>query len=143
MILADLRSHLLSFVDLTNKIGDRVYINRAPDKTPTPYMIVSMVSGDVPYSLQGEVGTVQPMIQIAVWERDPNGPFKADQVAELVRDKLSGWRGNWGDTFVCDCSLQSEPIALEEPPEDGSGNWWHAVNQDYKVTHRRAIPSLS
>jgi hypothetical protein len=143
VILPALRTHLLSFTDLTNKIGARVFINRAPDKTPVPYILISSFAGDTPYSLQGEVGIGQPMIQVAVWDRDPNGPDKVTTVVELVRDKMSGWRGEWGDVFVCDCSLQGEPILNSEAPDDKSDNWWHSGNLDFQVTHRRPVPSLS
>ncbi len=143
MILADLTTHLLSFTDITNKIGNRVYINRAPAKKATPYIILGTVSGDTPYSLQGEIGVTQSLLQVTVWERDPNGPFKANEVAELVRDKVSGWRGNWDQTFVSDCSLQGEPFDLTDPPDDKSDDWWHGVQMDFKVTHRRSIPALS
>ena len=143
MILADLRTHLLGFVDLTTEIGDRIYINRAPQKAPNPYVIVSIVSGNTPYTLAGEIGVVQSIIQLSAWSRDPNGPFQASKVAALLRDKLSHWRGNWGDTFVNDCSLQGEPLDLADEPIDKSDNWWHGVQQDYQVTHAFSAPTLS
>lgn len=143
MILADLQSHLLGFADLTTHIGDRIYAKRAPNNAVPPYIILSRVSGTTPYSLAGEIGTTQTIVQVAVWDRDPNGPWKADRTASIVRDKLSGWRGNWDDTFVSDCSLTSEPVELEEAPDDGSDNWWHSISQDYQVTHAQAVPALS
>lgn len=143
MILADLRTHLLSFVDLTTKIADRIYISRAPRGAKPPYLILSRISGTPQYSLSGEVGVTQAIVQVTAWARDPNGPFVANVVAELVRDKLSHWRGNWGDTFVSDCTLENEPIDLSEVPNDGSDEWWHGVDQTYQVTHRRAVPTLS
>jgi len=143
MILADLRTHLLSFTDITNKIGTRVYINRAPEKTPTPYLIISRTSGTPQYSLDGEIGKAQSMLEITAWDRDPNGPYKANVIGDLVRDKLSGWRGNWCDTYVDGCTLEGEPIDRDEIPNDGSSDGWHAVDQTYQVTHSSPVPTLS
>lgn len=143
MILHDLKTHLLGKVGLTSKIGERIYINRAPDRTAFPYILASVVSGQPAYSLAGETGTAQPIIQITAWARDPNGPFQADQVAELVRDKISGFRGSWGNTFVSSCILQNEPLGYSEEPDDDSDNYFHAVQADYMVTHGRAVPTLA
>lgn len=143
MILHDLKAHLLDKVDLTSKIGDRFFVNRAPERTEFPYILASVVSGQPAYSLAGETGTTQPIIQITAWARDPNGPFQADQVAELVRDKISGFRGSWNGTFVSSCILQNEPLSYSEEPDDDSDNHFHAVQADYQVTHGRAVPALA
>lgn len=143
MILADLTTHLLTFVDLTTKIGDRVYSNRAPRGTASPYILLGLVGGNPYYTLSGEAEVAQPTIEVACWATDPGGAYAANEVADLVRSKISGWRGEWGDTFVCDCSLESEPFDLVDEPPDGSDNWIHGVTQTYRVTHRRAAPTLS
>lgn len=143
MLLGDLKTHLTGFTDITDKIGERVYINRAPSKTRTPYVIVSTVSGEPQYALSGEAGIAQAIVQVSVWDQDPNGVFVADEVAELIRDKMSGWRGSWGDTYVSGCTLTNEPTAYGDNPADSSDDWWHTVQQDFRVTHRRAVPTLS
>ena len=143
MLLADLRAYLAGFPDLTEHVGSRMYASRAPDRAEAPYLIFSTISGDTPYSLQGEIGTTQTLIQIAAWARDPNGPFLASTVAGIVRDKLSHFRGNWADRFINDCHLTNEPTEIPDEPDDGSDNWYHAVTQDYMVTHAQAVPTLA
>jgi hypothetical protein len=100
----------------------------------------SMTSGDL---VDGEIGKAQSMLEITAWDRDPNGPYKANVIGDLVRDKLSGWRGNWCDTYVDGCTLEGEPIDRDEIPNDGSSDGWHAVDQTYQVTHSSPVPTLS
>ena len=143
MLLGDLIEHLKTFTDVTNEVGDRLFINRAPTRASWPYVIVSRYGGDTPYSLAGEVGTTETAIQIVTWAKDPNGTLQADNAASAIRDKLSGYRGLWGERFINACTLENEPTDLTDDAGDGSNDDWHGVSQDYRVTHAQGLPTLS
>lgn len=144
MILQDLRDYLMQSVNVADATGGRIYTNRAPRGSAWPYVLISVVSGDTPYSInQGEIGTTQTVVQVAVWAKDPNGPYQAQTVAGVLRNRLSGYRGTMGGRFVFDCVLSSEPSDLADEPGDSSDDWWHGVSQDYRVTHTQSVPTLT
>jgi hypothetical protein len=143
MILADLADYLTNKQDIHAIVEGKVYANRAPRHASAPYILLGRVSEQTPYSLAGEIGITQAIVQVACWASDPGGPYAASELAELVRDKISGYRGDWGSTFVSDCSLVSGPVEIQEAPDDASDNWFHAVSMDFMVTHAREVPSLT
>lgn len=142
-IIAELATHLRSKPSLTTLIGNAVYSKRAPHGVGNRYVLLSKFGGDPKYSLTGEVGTTHSILQVSCWARDPNGAVVANQIGDAIRNLISGFRGEWGDTFVSDCSLTSEPTEQDEAPDDGSDRWWHGVSQDYRVTHAQFVPALN
>lgn len=143
MIVADLAKYLKGKPSLTTLIGDAVYSKRAPGNAGNRYVLLSKFGGDPKYSLTGEVGVTHSIIQASAWARDPNGAVVANQIGDELRNLLSGFRGEWGDTFISDCSLTSEPTEQDEAPDDNSDRWWHGVSQDYRVTHEQFVPALN
>jgi hypothetical protein len=142
MIVGDLAAHLLTKEPITRLVGDAIYARRRPRTSNAKrYILLGRVSGSPQYGLTGEVGNTQTNIEVACWALADNGYALAEELAAVVRDQISGFRGEWSGTFINDCTLQSEPYDIEEAPADASDTWAFAVRMDYMVTHAQPEPS--
>ncbi len=151
MIEDTIITYLKGFTDLTERVGDKFFLLRAPrmhfdssgremDMRP-PYIVISRVGGDTGQQLGGETGAAQAILQFTAWASDPNGPKEADTVFELIRDKLSGYRGTVGGVLISEATLLGEPSTYAEEPEDDSDDWFCAVTGDFQITHSRPVPT--
>lgn len=140
MIEHTLTEYLKEFSDVTGKVGDGFYLNRAPRSAEPPYVLLGKIGGDTPYSTTGEVGTAQTIMQVTVWDTDPNGTKNADAIFKLIRDKISGLQTTY-DGVRLSIILQGEPSTFAEEPEEGSDDWFHAVTADFLITHTVDVPT--
>lgn len=140
MIEGTVIDYLKQFADLTGKVDDKFYLNRAPRSAQLPYVLIGKIGGDAVNELTNQTGTAQTILQVTAWEKDPNGPKVAGEIFKLIRDKLSGLLTTFGGVRMS-CILQGEPSTFAEEPEDDSDDWRHAVTADFLITHTVDVPT--
>lgn len=142
MIEGTVIDYLKQFADLTGKVDDKFYLNRAPRSAELPCVLIGKIGGDPvnKLALPTQTGTAQTIMQITVWDADPNGTKNADAIFKLIRDKLSGLLTTFEGVRLS-CILQGEPSTFAEEPEDDSDDWRHAVTADFLITHTVDVPT--
>lgn len=147
----DIADHLKGSTSILDAVGNRVFpevipqITRDSDgRTVTPYpsIVINDLSNDPTYSLAGEVGNHTSVIQIDVWTDGTGGTSKANELGELVRNRLSGYRGTFG-TGVYGTARMIRNNSVAAPPVDGSDTHRRRVSMDFEIIHSASVPTLT
>ena len=141
MIENHIRDFLRDDVDITNRVAANIWPGRALEFVKGEMLIVSAITSIPVYGLDGEVGKWEHVVQIMAYAATPRAAFT---LSELVRNRLSGYRGNIGDddaSFVEKCEIVSGG-AGEVAPEDGSDNWTFTHRLDFSLFETTSIPTL-
>lgn len=141
-MLAELRDYLAADAEIHALVGGRIYRDRARQDAGFPRILLSRGSSSPVATIDADAPLAETFVLVACWDRDPQGAATAAEVATAVRDRLSGFRGLWGDLSVHACRLTAERD-LSEPPGDGSDNWLCGVAADYRIHHYLASPTLT
>jgi hypothetical protein len=88
-----LRSFLLADAAIVAVIVDRVYALRIPQGIKSSSIVVTRISGPGDYHLQGPSGLMSARIQVDAWATTADA---ATTLANLVKDRLDGYRGTVG-----------------------------------------------
>lgn len=131
--------YLLADAGINAAVGGRVYDGRIPKGKPLPAIVLQVVTEGAYYELQNESAVRAPIIQIDVYDRDPKA--QSDTIAELIRSRLSGYRGALNDETFCDCAVRQRYNQFDEPPDDGTDNWIRRVSTDYRIHYFAAVPA--
>lgn len=144
-LLRDIRDHLQTSEDINEAFGDRIFPDVVPQKTAYPYINLSDVSGSVPYSLAGEVGTHESIITVDVWTDGTGRRAAAERLGELVRNMLSGYRGQLGESgqMCYGCTLQRPLQILASDPLPGSDQHRRRASMDFSIHHPAAVPTFT
>lgn len=141
-LVKDIRDRLAASANVVDKVSDRIYSEVAPQQASLPYLILNEISQQPEFYLGGEAGRHTSVIQIDVYTDGKKGQQEANEIAELVRNRLSGFRG----TFGAGCYGTSRMIRCESnpvPPVDGSDFTKRRVSMDYEIFHTADVPSLT
>ena len=147
----DIRDHLAGSVAILNGFSDRMYGEFAPQEERDsggdrrllyPCIVISDVSAEPEYSLRGEVGTHKSIIQLDVWTDGTGGKQRANELGELVRNRMSGYRGQFG-TGCYGTSHMVRCNSLASPPTEASDRYRRRVSMDFEIVHTADVPSLS
>jgi hypothetical protein len=88
-----LRSFLLGDAPIVAVVVDRVYSLRIPQGIKSSSIVVTRISGPGDYHLQGPSGLMSARIQVDAWATTADA---ATTLANLVKDRLDGYRGTMG-----------------------------------------------
>jgi hypothetical protein len=111
-------------------LGDRVYPHRLPRDATLPALTYSRVDTVRPRSHSGPSGLPTPRIQLDVWANDPDS---ADAIAEALRIRLDGYRGQMGDVPVGSVELVGDSDA-----DDAETGLYRRI-LDVAITHEEAV----
>src|SRR5690606_1946302 len=146
MITADIATHLTGSQPISGLIGDRVFAKSAPEGAEWPRIVLSTISDDPEYGLQGEVGIDRALVQVDCWAKDTNGAnglWQADRLAKAVRNRLSGYRGTAGDTFICSATIVRNSDD-DEPVKAGSDERKYRYSMDFEIVYQTAtVPDFT
>ena len=141
MIEQHIRDFLRDDADITDRVAHRIAPGRLRQGELGEAIIVQEISNVPTYSTIGEVGIHDKVVQITSYAASPKAAYT---LAELVRNRLSGYRGSIGDgdaSTVQSCRIISAG-ADEERPEDASDRWIHKYRQDFALFENASIPTL-
>lgn len=137
MIERDLRTHFLGSTSIADVVESRIYGSRAPQGVRGPLIVLRSVSSDRSYHLQNEAGVKESVVQVDCYDATAR---KAEELSELVRNRLSGYRGAAGDVTIQAATILSEH-AYRESPKDRSDQWVFRYSVDYSITHTQSVPT--
>lgn len=124
-----LRAYVLADVAIAAAVGVRMYPRRLPQGPPLPALVYQRVDTRRLHDFDGPDGLPRARVQIAAWAANVQG---ATDAAALVRARLDGYRGAWGDVEVGACLCVAERDL--DDPETGRS----AVVMDYMIQWREA-----
>lgn len=147
----DIADHLKGSTAIVDAVSCRVYpevipqVTRDSDgRTVTPYpsIVINDLSNEPTYSLAGEVGNHTSVIQIDVWTDGTGGKQRANELGELVRNRLNGYRGQFG-TGCTGTAHMIRNNSLHAQPTDGSDVHRRRVSMDFQIIHSASVPTLT
>ena len=140
----DVADHLKLSAAIVDAFSDRIYPEIIPQekRDAACAIVINDLSNDPEYSLAGEVGTHTSVIQVDVWTDGKGGRGRANELGELVRNRLSGYRGTFG-TGVYGTSHMIRNNTVAAPPLDGSDIHRRRVSMDFEIIHTASVPTLT
>lgn len=143
-LLRDIRDHLITDSDIVTAFGGRIYPDVVPQGTAYPYINLSDVSSSPEYDLDGEVGTHISIVTVDVWTDGTGRRAAAERLGDLVRNMLSGFKGQFGDSgqWCSGCEMQRNNI-LASDPLPGSDEHRRRVSMDFQITHSASVPTFT
>lgn len=139
MIKQAVSDFLLADPDVEDAIGGRVYNGRVPQHGEYPCVVLEVAATDFHYHLSNESTMQSPVVQVDCFDRDPEA--ENDTVADLVRNRLSGYTGAFNDDVFCHDAMIENVSQIDDRPRDGSDNWIRRTRMDFKITHRVTAPT--
>jgi len=128
MIEESLRTKILADSDVTDDIGQRLYILKLPQNPTYPAVTYFKVSN----ARHHDLDVAMPRYQFDVWmdATIQNSYLTARRVADNIRKALQRESGNWSGISVIQAVYLGETDLYEENTE------LYHVAQDYKVIYR-------
>ena len=142
-LIKDIRDHLMGSALLADAVGTHIYPEVIPQGVTWEAAIVLQEINSLPeYTLAGEVGTHITTMQVDIWTDGTGGRPRVTEIAELVRNRLSGYRGQFGDgEFGTARLVRSDSLAAS--PTDGSVTHKRRISQDYEIIHTADVPTFA
>jgi hypothetical protein len=140
---------------IENRVATRIYPENAPHMDPQSPLsqrgaciIIRLITGQPEYSLTAETDCAHTIVQIDCYDSDPR---KANSLFELVRNRLSGYRGT---VSVLDDDGEAQSIDVREmtfnrtgqtseEPRDASDRWTRRRWAELEVFHSQSVPTLT
>lgn len=145
MIHRIIGKYLRDSAEVRNRVGVQTYAEHAPERTTGEHLIISEVSGDVINLLTNEAPKAHSMVQINCYA---DKAHKARELYELVRNRLSGFKGNVDyldddgteSTTLLEVQLVRKGMEITDP-EDASDNWKYAYSADFSCYYTQTAPT--
>lgn len=140
----DVADHLKGSTNIVSAFSDRIYPEVIPQdqRDAECAMVINDLSNEPEYYLGGEAGLHTSVIQVDVWTDGKGGRARANELGELVRNRLSGYRGTFG-TGVYGTSRMIRNNTVAAPPIDGSDTHRRRVSMDFEIIHSASVPTLT
>ncbi len=141
-VAKDIRDHLAGSAAILDVFSDRMYPDTAPQGVQHPWINISDLSAEPEYSLEGEVGTHTTVIQVDVWTDGKGKRAEAQRLRELIRNRLSGYRGQFGEGCYGTSRLIRDNV-VTSPPVNGSDTHRYRVSMDFEIIHSADVPDFT
>lgn len=150
-LLRDLRDHLSGSADIADAVGERIYPDAIPQesrdstgvrRTLFPAIVLTELSGDIAYSLAGEAGRHTTQVQLDIYTDGAGGRQSANTLSELVRNRVSGYRGQFG-TGCYGTGYVLRPATNIQVPTDAGEHARYRVSLDLEIHHTADRPDLT
>lgn len=150
-VVKDIADHLKSSTTIAATVENRIFPDVIPQEERDgtgqkvavyPCIVLGIVSGQPEYDLAGEAGVHQTTIQVDCYTDGTRGTYHANELAEQVRNRLSGYRGQFGDG----CSGTARLVrvnAIPVEPADGSDTFVRRTSMDFELIHTADAPTFS
>lgn len=150
-VLKDIADCLIASADIADAVENRIFPEVIPQEVRNsqgqrtsvyPCLVLGIVSNQPEYALRGESGKHQTTIQVDVWTDGDRGSFHANEISELVRNRLSGYRGQFG-TGCYGTARLVRCNSLPVEPVDGSDTHRRRISMDFELIHTATAPDLT
>jgi hypothetical protein len=141
-LVKDIRDQLAGSIPILNAFSDRMYPEVIPQGGEYPCIVINEISAAPEYYLAGEVGKHYTQIQIDVWTDGTGGKSKLNELSELVRNRLNGYRGTFGSGVSGTARMtRNDPISVA--PVDGSDLHRRRQSMDFEIFHSADVPTFA
>lgn len=148
MILRHVRDYLRDDAEIRDRVDGGtnypgIYADSVPQGHQGECIVLQSVYVQHYYHLGGEAGVRESQVQVTCYS---DNAARAESLSELVRDRLSGYRGSMGDqspTTIKTCIITNDIGGSKESPADDSDKFIHAYTTEYKIIHTTTVPSLA
>jgi hypothetical protein len=124
-----LRSFLLGYSPISSLVGERVFPIKLPQGTTADSIVYNRISGVGDYHLQGLSGFANNRIQIDAWASTAD---KATTLADLIRDRIDGYRGEMGTDSPPSITVHGVFMAGQMEDYDDEAKL-HRMSRDYFI----------
>jgi len=124
-----LRSFLRSDPTIAGLVGARVYPIKLPQGTTGDSIVYNRISGAGDYHLQGLSGFANHRYQIDAWASTAD---KATVLADAIRDRIDGYRGDMGTDSPPIVTVQGVFMADQREDYDDEAKL-HRMSRDYFI----------
>lgn len=124
-----LRSFLLSYSPISDVVGARLFPIKLPQGTTADSIVYNRISGAGDYHLQGLSGFANNRIQIDAWAPTAD---KATALADLIRDRIDGYRGEMGTDSPPSITVHGVFMADQREDYDEEAKL-HRMSRDYFI----------
>lgn len=138
-IEANLKLLLKDSPDVLNLSGGNIVAGNLPAGVAGPAIVIRPINSQPNYSIVGEVGINDSVIQIDCFHS--SRPLCHD-LAEAVRNRLSGYSGSAGDCEIDNAMIISDATFVDAP-RNGSDVWTKNVSVDYRIFYTTSVPTLA
>lgn len=139
MIERAVKDFLLDSATVRDRVAGRIFHSRAPQGIKGELIVIRTINMEPVYTIQNEAGLEAHITQIDCYS---DTPYKADTLGDLVRNRLSGYRGTIGnDAVLIEATEIINARSLEDQPEDSSDRWIFRHSADYRFYASKAIPT--
>lgn len=122
-VLANL---LLAHAPLKALVVNRIQWDTIPQSEPFPSVVMFVISGVTDYTMQGASGLVMTRVQ---FDCRGNTAAQARQVANALRDRLSGFSGVFSGYHFQGCFEQGQRTRFDRDPPAT----WFTDSRDYTI----------
>lgn len=137
MIEADLKTFFDGSAAIASIVASRIYASRIPQGVSGAAIVLRNISPEHFNTLANEANVVRAVVQIDCYD---SSATKADTLGEKVRNRLSGYRGDAGNTTIQSAVIIRDN-ASTDTPENKSDRWIHRRSLDFSIHYTQAVPT--
>jgi hypothetical protein len=130
---AAIRDWLVGIAEITDYVSNRIFSGHIPQGVTETCIVLTKVDANHEYSLANEISPTQFIYQLDIYDSGAAGRANVDAVAELIRLRLSGYRGQLNDDVYCHVATISRDNDLDIPPGDSSDQWTARTSFDISL----------
>jgi len=134
-LTSDLRSYLLAFAPISAIVGPRIRPRKLEQGETLPAIRINLITGQHEQNLAAKSTLAHSTVQIDCYAATSEA---ADDLAELVYQRLQGHRGTLSTVYASGISAASNIRQFEEPVDDGGATWRYGSSRDYVVSYQHA-----
>jgi hypothetical protein len=140
----DIRDHLAGSTYIVDAFSNRIFSETIPQNISPAYpaIVINELSNSPEYYLGGESGKHSTTLQIDLWTDGTGGIAKTNELSELIRNRMSGYRGQFGSGAYGTSRLISNNSAAL-PPTDSSDDHRRRVSMDFEFIHTADAPTFT
>jgi hypothetical protein len=141
----DIADHLKGSTNILDAFSADIYPEVIPQERKSEWqqaIVLSDLSNDPEYGLAGEPGTHTSIVTVDIWTDGKGGKARANELGELVRNRLSGYRGTFG-TGVYGTSRMIRNNSTAAEPIDGGSTHRRRVSMDFEIIHTADVPTFT
>jgi hypothetical protein len=124
---------LMSKPAITGLLGDKLFVNIVPQKTPYPFATYRRISTVREHHLKGRAGLVKSRIEVSVYSKRES---ESDAIATAIEESgFVAFRGTQSGFIICGVQLENGPESSIDMSYDGSDEHVYVSSLDFVVNY--------
>lgn len=136
---AGIYSYLAASTPIAAVVSTRIWPRLIPQATTYPAISFMVVSAEHVHSMGGSSELAFKRVQVDCWADTESA---ADDLRELVRNRMDGYAGNMGSVEVQSCLITNERDTMEAAPGNEEDRKYVA-STDFMVSYYESAPTFA